>query len=360
MPDAKQGGGVTTAMAANAGAQEADRRAARLRRFLESAGWGDAERQPLARDASFRSYDRLIRSSERAVLMDAPPDKGEDVRPFLAVAAQLHRYGYSAPRIVAEDRTDGFLLLEDLGDITYTRALGAGAEEVMLYARATDLLIDLHRRTGALGYDVPPYSDDKLVAEAALPLDWYFPLVLGRELDQAERASYEAAWRDALAVLRGAPDTLVLRDFHVDNLMVLPGRPGIAACGLLDFQDAVEGPVTYDLASLLQDSRRDLAPGLEDTLLDRYRAATPIADPVAFDRIYYGFGAQRGLKVFGIFGRQSALYDNPRYLHHIPRIWRHVERDLILAGLDDVRAWLDTHIPTDSRVQPAPEVRRPT
>lgn len=334
-------------------------RETRLRRFLAATGWDHAERRPLARDASFRAYDRLTRGTERAVLMDAPPDKGEDVRPFLAVAAQLHRYGYSAPRILAADRTDGFLLLEDLGDITYTRALGAGGEEIALYARAVDLLADLHRRAGELGYEVPPYDDAKLVAEAALPLDWYFPLVLGRELTETERAGYLDAWRAALPVLRGAPETLVLRDFHVDNLMALPTRPGIAGCGLLDFQDAVAGPLTYDLVSLLQDSRRDLAEGLEDAMLDRYRAAVTIADPVAFDRSYYGLGAQRGLKVFGIFGRQSALYGNPRYLHHIPRIWRHVMRDLILAGLDDVRAWLDHHVPPEARLQPAPETRRP-
>lgn len=349
---------MTTAVATGMTATDDDRQA-RLRRLLAANGWAGAERRPLARDASFRSYDRLQRGDDRAVLMDAPPDKGEDVRPFLAVAAQLHRYGYSAPWVLAADPEAGFLLLEDLGDTTYTRALADGAEEIDLYARATDLLIDLHRRAGQLGYDVPPYDDTRLIAEAALPLDWYFPLVLGRELDDAERAGYVDAWAAAMPILRGAPETLVLRDFHVDNLMVLPARPGIAACGLLDFQDAVAGPATYDLVSLLQDSRRDLAEGLEDAMLDRYRAALRPAEPVAFERSYHALGAQRGLKVFGIFGRQSALYDNPRYLHHIPRIWRHLERDLILAGLDDVRAWLDALLPADSRVQPSPTARRP-
>lgn len=349
---------MTTAAAPSETATGDDRRA-RLASFLADAGWAAAESRPLARDASFRSYHRLVRGDARAVLMDAPPDKGEDVRPFLAVAAQLHRYGYSAPRVLAADRAAGFLLLEDLGDTTYTRALAEGAEETGLYARATDLLIDLHRRAPTVGYEVPPYDDAKLLAEAALPLDWYVPLVLGRELDDAERAGYAAAWRDAMPVLRGAPETLVLRDFHVDNLMVLPARPGIAACGLLDFQDAVAGPATYDLVSLLQDSRRDLADGLEDAMLDRYRAALRPERPGDFDRSYYALGAQRGLKVLGIFGRQSALYDNPRYLQHIPRIWRHVERDLILAGLDGVHAWLDAHLPADARVQPPPEARRP-
>lgn len=349
---------MATAAAIGMTAPDGDRDA-RLRDFLAAAGWDRAERRPLARDASFRSYDRLARDGERAVLMDAPPHKGEDVRPFLAVAAQLHRYGYSAPQVLAADQAAGFLLLEDLGDTTYTRALAGGAEEIALYACAVDLLVDLHRRAATLGYDVPPYDDAKLVAEAALPLDWYFPLVLGRELDDGERAGYLAAWFEALPVLRGAPETLVLRDFHVDNLMVLPARPGIAACGLLDFQDAVAGPMTYDLVSLLQDSRRDLVEGLEDAMLDRYRGALRPEAPAAFDRSYHALGAQRGLKVFGIFGRQSALYGNPRYLHHIPRIWRHVERDLILAGLDGVRAWLDAHVPADARVQPAPETRRP-
>ena len=354
----RQGTAVTTAVAAGTTAPDQDRET-RLRGFLAACGWADAERRPLARDASFRSYDRLTRDDRRAVLMDAPPDKGEDVRPFLSVAAQLHRFGYSAPQVLAADREAGFLLLEDLGDTTYTRALDSGAEEIALYACATDLLVDLHRRASEVGYDVPPYDDAKLVAEAALPLDWYFPLVLGRELDAGERAGYIEAWRDALPVLRGAPETLVLRDFHVDNLMVLGSRPGIAACGLLDFQDAVAGPASYDLVSLLQDSRRDLAEGLEDAMLDRYRAAIRPADPVAFDRSYHALGAQRGLKVFGIFGRQSALYGNPRYLHHIPRIWRHVERDLVLAGLDRPLAWLAAVVPASARVQPSPEARRP-
>ncbi len=348
-----------TIAAATGGTDTGSDRQDRLVGFLRANGWGDAERRPLARDASFRSYDRLTRGGERAVLMDAPPDKGEDVRPFLAVAGQLHRYGYSAPRILAADEEQGFLLLEDLGDTTYSRALAAGEDETVLYATATDLLVDLHRRSPTIGYDVPPYDDAKLIAEASLPLDWYFPLVLGRELDDGERQAYVAAWQDAMPVLRGVQETLVLRDFHVDNLMVLSARPGIAACGLLDFQDAVAGPASYDLVSLLQDSRRDLADGLEDAMLDRYRAALRPTDPVAFDRSYYGLGAQRGLKVFGIFGRQSALYDNPRYLHHIPRIWRHVERDLILAGLDAVRAWLDATVPAAARIQPGPEVRRP-
>lgn len=326
--------------------------------FLDRVGWADAERRPLARDASYRSYDRLTRPGGSAVLMDAPPDL-ERVEPFVDMAGQLHRYGYSAPRILAEDIDAGFLLLEDLGDLTFTRLLADDGDEEDLYGLATDLLADLHGRSGTVGYDAPRFDAGRLVEEADRMLRWYAPLVLGRVPEPAVADAYREAWRAAVPVLAGSPRTLVLRDYHVDNLMVLPGRPGLARCGLLDFQDALDGPAAYDLVSLLQDSRRDLLPGLEAAMLERYRAAADPGDWPAFARSYHGLGAHRGLKVLAMFGRQLGFFGNARYLVHIPRIWRHIERDLALAGLDDVRAWLDRHLPPDRRVVPDPETRLP-
>ncbi|MDA0701910.1 MAG: phosphotransferase, partial [Proteobacteria bacterium] len=240
-------------------------RAAALDAFLAAAGWADAARDPLPGDASFRRYIRLKRGTGRgaksAMVMDAPPPR-EDVRPFLAVARHLSAMEFSAPRILSEHTAEGFLLLEDLGDATYTRELAAGADEAALYRLATDLLIALHRRAEATAADLPHYDDERLLAEAALLVDWYIPAVTGRTLTDAARDEYLGLWRIAFSVARAVPDTLILRDYHVDNLMVLPGRAGIAGCGLLDFQDAVIGPLAYDLVSLLEDARRDLAPGL--------------------------------------------------------------------------------------------------
>src|SRR5579859_1105224 len=214
-------------------------REALIAEFLDKAGWGRALRKMLAADASFRSYDRLHLDGKPAVLMNAPPPK-EDVRPFLRIARHLVGLGYSAPRILAEDVENGLLLLEDLGDATFTRLLNAGEAELPLYQMATDLLIDLHKQPAPEGI-AAPYDREKLLSEVALLTDWYAPAV-GIELDHTARAAYLAAWQEVLPLAFGVPDRLVLRDFHVDNLMRLEGRDGLAACGLLDFQDALVGP----------------------------------------------------------------------------------------------------------------------
>jgi len=323
-------------------------RAAALDAFLAAAGWADAARHPLPGDASFRRYTRLKRSAGRepatAMVMDAPPPR-EDVRPFLAVARHLSAMEFSAPCILAEDSTEGFLLLEDLGDATYTRELAAGADEAALYSLATDLLIALHRRPDANAAELPSYDDERLLAEAALLVDWYIPAVTGRALADAARDDYLGLWRDAFPVARSVPDTLILRDYHVDNLMVLPGRAGIAACGLLDFQDAVIGSIAYDLVSLLEDARRDLAPGLAEAMTARYLAAFPALDPAGLRAAYAVLGAQRNAKILGIFTRLCRRDGKPHYLRHIPRVWRLLEGDLRHPALADLDAWFGRNLP---------------
>lgn len=327
-------------------------REAAIDAFLTGAGWEAARREKLPGDASFRRYVRLHLPEGSAMLMDAPPVH-EDVRPFARVARHLTAMGYSAPRLLAGDEDAGFLLLEDLGDATYTRELARGADERALYAMAVDLLIDLHRRTDAVASGIPPYDDARLLAEAALLIDWYMPAATDAAVAGDARESYLAAWRAVLPLARRIPDTLVLRDYHVDNLMVVAGRAGLAACGLLDFQDAVIGPASYDLVSLLEDARRDLAPGLVDAMLARYLAAFPKLDAEAFRASYAILGAQRNAKIIGIFTRLCRRDGKPRYLAHIPRVWRLLEGDLAHPALAPVRAWFDRHLPPDRRIVPA-------
>ncbi|MEC8282587.1 MAG: phosphotransferase, partial [Pseudomonadota bacterium] len=247
-------------------------RQAGINAFLNAAGWPPAGRTHLAADCSFRRYERVTGPAGSAVLMDAPPEK-EDVRPFITMAERLIAAGYSAPRVLARDTANGFLLLEDLGDNTFTQAFAAGRAEAPLYRLAMDVLSDLHRRpTRPLCADLAPYDDDLLAGELAVFLDWYLPEVMGAPLDDAARAAFLAAWRPLFQVARVVPTHLVLRDYHVDNLMVLEGRAGLATCGLLDFQDAVVGPVTYDIVSLLQDSRRDVDRAVAADLIAGYLA----------------------------------------------------------------------------------------
>ncbi len=328
-----------------------------LAAFLAEAGWGDAQRRPLADDASFRSYQRLSLGERRAVLMDAPPPH-EDVGAFHRVERLLLSLGLSAPRPLAVDPAGGFMLLEDLGDRTFTRALAEGDDERALYELAVDVLIHLHAAADAAALaatPLPAYDDQRLLNEALLLTDWYLPALSGRETPAAAREAYIEAWRAVLPLARRVPPTLVLRDYHVDNLMVLQDRRGIAGCGLLDFQDAVIGPRSYDLVSLLEDARRDLPADLAAAMLVRYFAAFPELDPAAFRASYAILGAQRNAKIIGIFTRLCRRDGKDRYLRHIPRVWRLLEGDLAAPELAPVKAWFDDVVPPGQRRAPPAE-----
>lgn len=325
----------------------------RLVAFLKAHDWQWSQSSPLADDASFRRYRRLSDGKRRAVLMDAPPPM-EDIRPFARVARHLRTLGLGAPDVLAENDELGALLLEDLGDDTYTRLLDAGADETALYALAVDVLIHLHRATAEAGVPawLDPYDDERLVEEAVLLTDWYLPEMTGAPTPQAARDAYVAAWTRAFPHVRLIPPTLVLRDYHVDNLMRLEGRTGVAACGILDFQDAVAGPPAYDLMSLVEDARRDIADDLRAAMIERYLVAFPDLDRERFATAFTVLAAQRHAKVIGIFTRLCRRDGKPGYLRHIPRVWRLLERALGHPALDTVAAWFDTFVPRDCRGVP--------
>jgi len=304
----------------------------------------------LAGDASFRRYYRLADGKRRAVLMDAPPPH-EDVRPFVQVANLLRGYGLSAPEILAEDRDLGLLLVDDFGDDTYTRLLAGGADEATLYPLAVDTLVALQRAVTAPP-DLPPYDDARLLDEAALLSDWYAPEALGGPLSPALRDEYLALWREVLPRAALPGPTLVLRDYHADNLMLLSGRTGVRQCGLLDFQDALYGPASYDLVSLLEDARRDVPAALRTAMTERYLAAFPDIDRGQFNRSAAILAAQRNAKIIGIFTRLWRRDGKPQYLVHIPRVWRLLEGDLRAPALHGIAAWLDRHLPLSVRRAP--------
>ncbi len=326
-------------------------RTAQISAFLDAAGWGNAERLPLAGDASFRRYERLTLGSSRAVLMDAPPPQ-EDVRPFCAIARHLRAQGYSAPRICAEDAATGLLVIEDLGDNTYSRVLDSGAPPAPLYSAAVAVLSDLHRQPAPAG--VAAYDEAACLTEVDLLLDWFLPAAGITDADKL-RSAYHAAWCAVLPSAWTDAPVLVLRDYHADNLMWLPDRPGLARVGLLDFQDALAGSPAYDLVSLLEDARRDVPPALTEAMLAQYVSALPAsADPHAFRDAYDVLGAQRNAKIVGIFTRLWKRDGKPAYLDMIPRVWRLLEDDLARPPLAPVRAWFDRHVPPPLRRAPTP------
>lgn len=314
--------------------------------FLGRSGWGDATVVPLAGDASFRRYFRVHADGRSAVLMDAPPPH-EDPRPFVAVCDWLADSGFTVPSVLARDLDRGLLLLDDLGDRRLRETLDeTPGEESRLYEIATDLLIDLHARPPMPG--LPPHGLDQWLTELDLFLDWYFPAV-GLNADTAMRAGWDAAWREVLEPVAGdglGPVT-VLRDFHAENIMLVAGRQGIAHLGLLDFQDALAGHPAYDLASVLEDARRDVDPAVEPAMIDRYLAATGHAD--AFRRAYWALAAQRNARILGVFCRLWKRDGKDGYRRFQRRMWGLMERDLAQPGLEPVRGWFDRHLPAAHR-----------
>ena len=311
--------------------------------FLTASGWGEARVEPLAGDASFRRYFRVIGEGRHAVLMDAPPPH-EDPRPFIAVAEWLASVGLTAPEIIARDLDQGLLLLGDLGDVRLRETLDhdPGREEE-LYGLATDLLVQLHGHPPMPG--LPPHGLDQWLDELMLFPDWYAP-ALGLEID---REGYRAAWTDVLAPVAadGLGPVTVLRDYHAENVMLVAGREGVAHLGLLDFQDALAGHPAYDLASVLEDARRDVSPAIERAMVDRYRAATGGGE--AFERAYWALAAQRNTRILGVFVRLWKRDGKLHYRTFQPRMWGLLERDLAALGLVSLRAWFNDNVPPAMR-----------
>lgn len=327
--------------------------------FLADNGWQPEHRTVLAEDASFRRYERLADGNRVAVLMDAPPLQ-EDTRLFIRIAEHLLNLGLSTPKIYAQNTNQGFLLLEDFGDDTYTRVLDQSpAQEQALYELAVDTLIHLHKCPveQQIPKDWPAYDLKMLLGEVRIFTDWYLPHVSSELLAPDALIAYETIWEELFGYVQSQPKCLVLRDFHVDNMISLDGKSGIKACGLLDFQGALVGARAYDLMSLLEDARRDMDDHLMYTLKARYYAAfDELAEPGAarhaFDAIYAILGAGRHAKVIGIFVRLLVRDGKPNYLIHIPRVWRLLERSLGHPMMASVRDWFDVYVPSSLRDLP--------
>ena len=300
-------------------------RARDLAAFVAAAGWGDATRAPLAGDASRRRYERLAGRAGTAVLMDADPASGEKPAAFVAVAQWLAKSGFSAPGILAADADAGFVLLEDLGDALFaTVAARDPALEVPLYAAAVDVLAELHALP--VPSELPAWDAAVMGPLAGLALDWY--------ASSADDGALGAEVSRLVASLPGAP-VPVLRDYHAENLLWLPERDGIARVGLLDFQDAARGPAGYDLASLLADARRDVSAAARASARTRYLDRTG-TDAGTLDRALAILGAQRALRILGVFARLAVRDGKTQYLDLMPHVWSQLQTALArpeLAGL---------------------------
>jgi tRNA threonylcarbamoyl adenosine modification protein YjeE len=344
-----------------------------LRQFLEGAGHGESKRQRMPGDASIRSYARLIRGDGVFILMNSPkrPDGppaydgksysaavhlAEDVKPFVAIDNGLRGLGLSAPTIHHSDIEAGFLITEDFG----TAAVIEGDPPRPVqerYEAATDMLAALHREAlpktlplaPQITFAIPLYDVDAMLVEVGLMLEWYLP-DRGAEPTADLKAQFVTMWRNLLeAKAASAPITWALRDFHSPNIIWLGERADIARIGIIDFQDAVLGPATYDLVSLLQDARIDVPEQLELSLLTRYikarRATDESFDPAGFAELYAIMSAQRNTRLLGTFARLNRRDGKPQYLRHQPRIWTYLTRSLAHPALSGLREWYAANVP---------------
>lgn len=316
-----------------------------LTAFLVRAGWGSAQRQYLAGDASDRRYERLRLGAATAVLMDNPPGGADDPAAFSTMARHLRGLGLSTPAILAEDLALGLLLLEDLGDDLYARLLAADpTREHELYPPAVDTL--LHLQAAAPPRGLPDLAAEDWAAAAGFALEWYAFAITGEKPDPSRFLHTLTA---VLKTQADGPRVLILRDFHAENLLWLPGRDGSKRVGLLDFQLGQLGQPGYDLVSLLQDARRDVAPVTEAAMIARFAAARG-EDPDRFAAQYATLGAQRALRILGIFARLCLVAGKPHYVALIPRVWGRLQGNLAHPALADLRAICDAILPA-----PTPE-----
>jgi aminoglycoside/choline kinase family phosphotransferase len=318
--------------------------------FLDRHGYGMARTEPLAQDASFRRYLRLTGGPRPAVLMDAPPP--EDIRPFVSIARHLADIGVSAPEIFGADAAEGLLLEEDLGDDVVAALIDAPTRTCStLFESSVDALVAMQRANPPP--DLPHWDAAAMVATALATLfDWWWPAMFGTTPPEAARHDFTTALEAMLAPVAAGPVCFVHRDFFAGNLLWLPRRNGIRRIGMLDFQNAALGHPAYDLASLLQDARRDVASNLEDHAIAHYLAARPELDPAAFRSAYAACAAQRHLRIAGQWVRLARRDGRAGYLVHGPRTWRLLQQSLLQPVARPLVAALDRWIPPYRRCNP--------
>jgi len=311
----------------------------KIERFLRHHGWDDAKTEKITSDASNRKYTRLFKKQNTSILMDSDPTTNESIENFIYFTKQLRKLKFSAPKIYGQDICNGLLLLEDLGSDSFANILKSKPHlENHIYQEAINQLIEI--RKNKIPHLTRKYDLKILLQEAVLFSEWYLsPL----------RASYESS--HLLKILRVTlqetlkqDTTLVLRDYHAENLMWLPDRRNNRRVGLLDYQDALAGNPAYDIASLLKDARREVPKKLQEELIKYFLKKTNL-DHAVFSRDYSILSAQRNLKIIGIFSRLSIRDNKSGYLDLIPRVWKNLQDDLKHPSLNELSEFIKSNSP---------------
>lgn len=313
------------------------RRATKLNEFVNQFFFPEeASIEPMLGDAGLRSYYRVTSKDTIYILMDCPPSYCS-VQPFINMAIFLKENKLSAPEIFHTDVKNGFLILEDFGTLNLKNYLIANKTlSKETYLLMVDLLIALQKKP--LPPKLQEITDEDLIAELKIFVDWYIPHTYKKELHKKQLEEFINIWHDILKQKTLNKQSLVLRDYHVENIMYLEKEKSIRKLGLLDFQDALIGSPVYDLVSLLEDARIDV-PRKDALVCAEYFAQKANLDVESVLIDYHILGAQRNCRILGVFARKAMRDNDESYLQYIPRVLKYLKYDLSHAALVPLKEW---------------------
>ena len=297
---------------------------------------------PIKNDASFRKYFRV----DKKILMDADPHLGEDVGSFININHVLREFKLNVPEIFTIDKENGFLLLEDLGENIFSQILNSENEE-QLYKQAIDVLVEIYKKDLNKFSNftfLEKYSVEILQDESQLFIEWYLKKYLKINITDTDIKDFKDIINKIFNNLDTKFEKLVLRDYHVDNLILQKSKLGLKQVGILDFQDAVLGSSSYDLISIIEDVRRPISKDLKNILIKYFIDSTGY-DPNQLEKELAFYSVQRNLKILGIFSRLNLRDNKSKYMGYNDNAWKYVESNLNNPTMSDLKVWLKKILP---------------
>jgi aminoglycoside/choline kinase family phosphotransferase len=297
---------------------------------------------PIKNDASFRKYFRV----DKKILMDADPHLGEDVGSFININHVLREFKLNVPEIFTIDKENGFLLLEDLGENIFSQILNSENEE-QLYKQAIDVLVEIYKKDLNKFSNftfLEKYSVEKLQDESQLFIEWYLKKYLKINITDTDIKDFKDIINKIFNNLDTKFEKLVLRDYHVDNLILQKSKLGLKQVGILDFQDAVLGSSSYDLISIIEDVRRPISKDLKNILIKYFIDSTGY-HPNQLEKELAFYSVQRNLKILGIFSRLNLRDNKSKYMQYNDNAWKYIESNLNNPTMSDLKVWLKKILP---------------
>ena len=297
---------------------------------------------PIKNDASFRKYFRV----DKKILMDADPNLGEDVGSFININHVLREFKLNVPEIFTIDKENGFLLLEDLGENIFSQILNSENEE-QLYKQAIDVLVEIYKKDLNKFSNftfLEKYSVEKLQDESQLFIEWYLKKYLKINITDTDIKDFKDIINKIFNNLDTKFEKLVLRDYHVDNLILQKSKLGLKQVGILDFQDAVLGSSSYDLISIIEDVRRPISKDLKNILIKYFIDSTGY-HPNQLEKELAFYSVQRNLKILGIFSRLNLRDNKSKYMQYNDNAWKYIESNLNNPTMSDLKVWLKKILP---------------